>query len=77
MNQEFHRQLDWLPLEGQFIEMRLDDVLVRSGRVDAVTSDGSILWIAAKGAEPRMMFERLQGFTAWNDYKCESGIASR
>ncbi|MFJ4027512.1 hypothetical protein ACIPWF_09975 [Paenarthrobacter sp. NPDC089989] len=45
---------------------------MRSGFVDGVTTDGSILWLAAYGAEPRTMFERFQGYTAWIEYKWET-----
>lgn len=77
MNQDFHRQQDWLPLEGEFVEIRLDDKPIRSGRVDAVTTDGEILWISALGAEPRMMFERFQGFTAWLEFTWENATVSQ
>ncbi len=68
-----HLQYDWGPLLGKVIEVRLDDKAVRLGRVDGVTSDGRILWLEGHGAEPRRMFERYEGFTAWIEYKWESG----
>lgn len=68
-----HLQYDWAALLGEVIEVRLDDRRVRTGRVDGVTPDGAILWIEAHGAEPRTMYERYEGFTAWIEYKWETG----
>ncbi|TQJ39329.1 hypothetical protein FBY33_1344 [Arthrobacter sp. SLBN-112] len=69
-----HLQRDWTPLLGQVIEVRKHAATIRVGRVDGVTSDGMILWLESHGAEPRMMYERHEGFTAWIDYKWESGL---
>lgn len=68
-----HLQYDWVALLGEVIEVRLDGTRVRTGRVDGVTPDGAILWIEAHGAEPRTMYERYEGFTAWIQYKWETG----
>jgi hypothetical protein len=68
-----HRQLNWVPLLGQVIEIRKHATTIRVGRVDGVTADGMILWLEAHGAEPRTMYEHCEGFTAWIDYKWESG----
>ncbi|WP_442546111.1 hypothetical protein ACSBOX_21510 (plasmid) [Arthrobacter sp. KN11-1C] len=59
----FQIQPDWLPLVGEVVEVRLHDTVVRQGTVDAVTSDNSILWIAADGAHTRTMMERSEGYT--------------
>ncbi|KRE67734.1 hypothetical protein ASG92_13940 [Arthrobacter sp. Soil736] len=67
-----HLQHDWVALLGEVIQVRLDDRTVRTGRVDGVTQDGAILWIEGHGAEPRTMFERCEGFTAWIEYKWDS-----
>ncbi|BCW84027.1 hypothetical protein DM794_19805 [Paenarthrobacter ureafaciens] len=72
MQDKLHLQHDWLPLVGELVEIRHQDRFVRAGFVDGVTSDGSILWLAAHGAEPRSMFERSQGFSVWIEYKWES-----
>lgn len=56
---------DWFPVVGAFVEIRLYDKPVRTGRVDGVTSDDQILWIAADGAENRAMFERSQNYSVW------------
>lgn len=67
-----HLQHDWVALLGEVIQVRLDDRTVRTGRVDGVTQDGAILWIEGHGPEPRTMFERCEGFTAWIEYKWDS-----
>ncbi|MHC8609825.1 hypothetical protein ACW4FP_19470 (plasmid) [Paenarthrobacter ureafaciens] len=72
MIDRFHLQHDWQPLVGELVEIRQHGQCVRSGFVDGVTADGSILWLAAYGAEPRAMFERFQGYTAWIEYKWET-----
>lgn len=64
-----HLQYDWTALLGEEVEVRLNDKIVRAGRVDGVTHDGRILWLEGRGAEQRRMFERCEGFTAWIDYK--------
>ena len=67
-----HRQVNWSPLVGEIVEIRLGDRLIRTGRVDGVTSDDQILWIAADGVEPRSMFERVHDYSAWIEYRWES-----
>jgi hypothetical protein len=68
-----HLQREWTPLLSEVIEIRKDGATIRVGRVDGVTRDGIILWLEALGAEPRTMYERCEGFTAWIDYKWEAG----
>jgi nucleoid-associated protein YgaU len=77
LNNNVRRQQEWLPLAGEFVEVRLDEQLIRSGWVDAVTSDGEILWIAAQGAEPRTMFERSQCFTVRIESDLDSASDNR
>jgi hypothetical protein len=67
-----HLQHDWTALLGEVIEVRRHGAIVRIGRVVGVTRDGMILWIQSHGAEPRVMYERCEGFTAWIDYKWEA-----
>jgi len=67
-----HIQTDWLPVVGQVVEIRLHGQAVRTGTVDAVTSDNSILWLAAEGAYPRVMLERSAGYNVWIRYKWEN-----
>jgi hypothetical protein len=55
---------DWSSLAGSWVEVRRDQCVVRAGRVEIVTGDSSILWIAADGARPRELFEAAEGFRA-------------
>jgi hypothetical protein len=55
---------DWSSLVGSWVEVRRDQCFVRSGRVEVVTGDPAILWIAADGAHPRELFEAAEGFEA-------------
>jgi hypothetical protein len=72
LKNKLHLQHDWLPVIGELVEIRHGGHAVRTGTVDGVTPDGSILWLAAYGAEPRSMLERSQGFSVWIEYKWES-----
>lgn len=58
-------QHDWTAVLGQSVEVRHHGELFRVGLVEAVTPDGSILWILGHGVLPRMMVERLEGYKAW------------
>lgn len=66
-----HLQHDWLPVLGHQVEIRRLNATIRSGRVDAVTQDGSILWIEPDGTHPRCLFERSQGYQVWIQYAWE------
>lgn len=66
-----HLQHDWVPVLGQTVEIRHWHSTVRAGRVDAVTQDGSILWLASEGHHPRCLFERAEGYQVWIQYTWE------
>jgi hypothetical protein len=66
-----HPQHDWTPVIGEQVEIRNNGQAVRSGVVDCVTHDGSILWLAAEGAFCREMINRADGYEVWIDYKWE------
>jgi hypothetical protein len=72
---KLHLQADWLPVIGEVVEVRLHNQLVRKGRIDCVTSDGQILWMATDGADARSMFERSRGYSVWIEYRWETGPA--
>ncbi|MFH5878755.1 hypothetical protein [Arthrobacter sp. NA-172] len=55
---------DWTTLVGASVEIRLQGRPVCSGRVDAVTEDGSILWLQAP-AENRKLYEKAEFYEAW------------
>lgn len=66
-----HFQHEWLPLTGEFVEIRLHGKLVRRGVVETVTQDGAVLWLVADGLHTRSMFERSEGYQVWTQYKWE------
>lgn len=55
---------DWSNLAGAHVEIRQQGAAICTGTVDAVTEDGSILWVYA---EPygRRLFEKAEYFEAW------------
>lgn len=67
-----HLQHEWPPALGHRVEIRQQNATIRAGRVDAVTHDGSILWLASDGGHPRRLFERSQGYQVWIRYTWES-----
>jgi hypothetical protein len=72
-----HLQAEWFPVVGEIVEIRLYDNTVRTGRVDGVTPDDQILWIASDGADPRALFERSHAYSVWIEYKWETASAVR
>lgn len=67
-----HIEHDWRAVLGEMVEIRKSAKIVRTGRVDAVTSEGAILWLAADGVQQRGMIQRVDGFEVWIRYKWES-----
>ena len=76
MKNKLYLQPEWFPVIGEIVEIRLNDTTVRTGMVDGVTYDDQILWMAADGAELRMMFERSQDYSVWIEYKWETASAA-
>jgi hypothetical protein len=74
---KLHFQADWLPVVGEVVEIRLHNQLVRRGKVDSVTFDGQILWVATHGADARSMFERSRGYSVWMEYSWETAPSAR
>ncbi len=66
-----HIQHDWLPVSREIVEIRRHGKTVRRGRVETVTPDGAVLWLAADGPHTRGMFERSEGYEVWIEYKWE------
>lgn len=52
---------DWNGLVGRRIEIYDRGTLTDSGRVDAVTTDGQVLWLAQEGVFSRRIHERFAG----------------
>lgn len=58
-------QHNWNAILGESVEIRRSGEAYRVGIVDAVTADGSILWILGDGVVTRTMFERVEGYEVW------------
>jgi hypothetical protein len=56
-----HLQSDWQRVLGQYVEIRRHGKTIRTGKVEAVMPDNSILWIAADGGYSRELVERADG----------------
>lgn len=50
---------DWTKLIGHGVEIHERGRIVDQGRIDDAMKDGSILWIAQQGANPRRLWEML------------------
>lgn len=61
---ELRRITDWTLLTGASIEIRQQGSPVCSGYVDAVTNDGTILWLRPP-AEDRRLFEKAEFYEVW------------
>lgn len=55
---------DWTTLAGACVEIRMQGQLVDSGCVDAVTDDGTILWLV-NPAQIRKLYEKAEWYGAW------------
>jgi hypothetical protein len=64
MNQR--RIADWTLLPGATVEMRQQGTTICRGLVDAVTDDGTILWLQPR-AGYRRLFEKAEFHEAWAD----------
>jgi hypothetical protein len=56
---------DWTSLAGHRILIRKRGREVRCGEVEAVSLDGGTLWLRNEGVEPRVLFQKCDGYTAW------------
>lgn len=65
---DLHLQPDWQRALGQHVEVRRHGEIVRTGTVEDVMPDNSILWISAAGPFPREMFERAEGYEVYARY---------
>lgn len=56
---------DWTSLIGQVVGIRRGGSLVRLGQVETVTLTGDALWLRSEGVEPRALYLKADGYTAW------------
>jgi hypothetical protein len=73
---ELHLQSDWQRAMGQFVEIRQDGRTLRTGVVEAVMPDSSILWISVDGTHPREMVERADGKQVFARYSWDPSPSS-
>jgi hypothetical protein len=58
---------DWTKLQhGDVVWIRRKDSTTSTGRVDAITPDGSVLWVRPGGASTRKMHHRSDGEQMWS-----------
>jgi hypothetical protein len=53
---------DWHQLIGSWVELRSGGSVVRTGEVEAVTADSSVLWLKFNGNHGRQMVFRTGGY---------------
>jgi hypothetical protein len=56
---------DWSLLINALVEIRQNGQVIRTGFVEDVMPDSSVLWLAADAVHPRQMFEAAQGHQVW------------
>jgi hypothetical protein len=61
---DLRRINDWTLLVGASIEIRQHGLPLCSGHVDAVTDDGTILWLQPP-AQNRRLYEKAEFYEAW------------
>jgi hypothetical protein len=71
-----HLQTDWQRTLGQHVEVRRKGKAVRTGTVEEVMPDNSILWISAAGASTREMVEREDGSEIYVRYPWDAPPSS-
>ncbi|WP_017198296.1 hypothetical protein [Arthrobacter sp. M2012083] len=62
----------WQPVVGEWVQIKRFGRVIDEGRVEAVTSDDQMLWLAALGVNSRRLIIREQGMDLWLDYKWDS-----
>jgi hypothetical protein len=56
---------DWSLLINAMVEIRQNGQVIRTGFVEDVMPDSSVLWLAADHDNPRQMFEPCQDHQVW------------
>lgn len=60
-----YKHTNWALLTNALVEIRHRGTTIRTGVVDAVMSDSSMVWIAADATYPRQLFEASEGHEIW------------
>ena len=53
---------DWHQLIGSWVELRSGGSVVRTGEVEAVAADSSVMWLKFNGIHGRQMVFRADGY---------------
>jgi hypothetical protein len=53
---------DWLPLVGSWVELRSGGSVVRTGEVEVVAEDSSVMWLKFNGNHGRQMVAKTDGY---------------
>ena len=61
---DLRRINDWTLLVGATVEIRQQGIPLCGGFVDAVTEDGTILWLQAP-TRSRQLYEKAEFYEAW------------
>lgn len=65
VNETPHKHTDWALLTNALVEIRRHGATIRTGIVDAVMQDSSMVWIAADATHPRQLFEASEDHEIW------------
>lgn len=61
---ELRHIFEWTTLVGAKVEIRREGISIARCRVDAVTMDGSMLWLQP-GLDSRKIYEKAELYEAW------------
>lgn len=56
---------DWYRLPSATVEVRRYGAFVRTGRVDAATTDSQMLWLSPEGVDARVLLDKQDGYEVW------------
>ncbi|WP_458782401.1 hypothetical protein [Arthrobacter sp. D3-16] len=56
---------DWERLVGALVQIRRGNQVIRTGIVENVMPDSSVLWLAADGINLRQMYAAAENYAAW------------
>jgi hypothetical protein len=70
------KHVEWSLLINALVEIRHNGRVIRTGFVEDVMPDSSVLWLAADTNNPRQMFEAGQGHQVWVTPQALSGELS-
>ena len=60
-----YRHENWSQLVGAFVEVRVNRQCLRTGYVEDVMPDSSVLWLAADESASRTLIAKVEGYEVW------------